>query len=1308
MASTLDEQANDRVATRVAALVRDFEAAIAARDFVTAVRVADAAVRLAPAPDLIRLLAEAQLALGVFGDALGNFDRIEPGGPDVEAGAILALVGQGRLDEAAGRLDSALRRFAVDPDDRLVSAARSLLLEPIADVAGWVGLRSDGRGWGVARTGARIRLMRDGRATPVKTAASPAEARLQDLNFAIAPGRTDARAEGRVLGAGLVFPPAPRVDGRVRWDGERLVGWVRSGWAPQVAPELWVEAPGGARQRLDISEAVARDGVRTFLAPLSKPFAEAPTLRVFASCGPAGEEDLPDSPVVLAPSRAPRGRRARARRRRPREVCVIVPVHAGLSETLACLASLLATVGPQVEIVVVDDASPDASLRTAVQDLARGGRIGLLRNETNQGFPASVNRAAAVFPDRDLVVLNADAEVYPGWLETLQAVALCNPEAGTITALTNHGSIASYPSPEGPCESPLAADIAQLCASEFGSNSVEIPAGVGCCLYIKRQCFEETGPFDAELFGRGYGEEVDFCRRASARGWKHRLAAGVFVRHIGGVSFGPRRAALLERNMPLLEQRHEGYEQLIGDHIADDPAAAIRRRLDQARLRRRSDPITLIVSMAEEGGVGRFVEARVQALASGGASVAVLRPEREAGRVSLRLHGDQTLRDLSFDALADQAALLALLSELPIVHTELHHFLDIAPSLVEALTASGRPYDVYIHDYVWICPRITLMGADEIYCGEPSLAACETCLICEGGRLEESLTVEALRMRSAHWLAGARRVIAPSRDTADRIERYFPGLHVERTEWEATAAMQVRAASARRGAVRVAVIGAIGDHKGYSVLLSCARDAARRALPLEFVVVGFTQDDDALLATGKVFITGAYVEGELDALLRRENPDLALFASVWPETWCFTLSHALASGVPILAFDIGAIGERVAEAAGPHRLVPHQMAPPALNEALLDHAIANGSGLGQDARFQGGAPPTYQSGGSIERGGNDMARSSSKSRPTSAGEVAAAPAAGRLDITGQVLRLEPGIYRFSVTAATPSAAADSAELMVPAMHIGVGPGCAPGAIEIMTSVRTGATWLYERGDLLLLKVNPPGAPIVLTSICAPGSAPIDVELERVDAAPAGPAAQIAQIAPTRPPPAPSPAVRMRQAAPSRDDSGRAVVPLEVVAHVRKKGDVAFVEGEYAGAPDEDLAIEGFALTPLEELAPHELEYCAISLNGAETAWTSGGNLCGSRGMAIPLVGFAVRLRQGAELSHECAYSGVFKSGAVVGPVSDNGLCVSARRDDLLQGLKVTIVRREPAAAEALAEIVAAPAAAPRPAARFSVFRESLG
>ena len=130
------------------------------------------------------------------------------------------------------------------------------------------------------------------------------------------------------------------------------------------------------------------------------------------------------------------------------------------------------------------------------------------------------------------------------------------------------------------------------------------------------------------------------------------------------------------------------------------------------------------------------------------------------------------------------------------------------------------------------------------------------------------------------------------------------------------------------------MIGAIGVHKGFRVLLDCARDADSRELPLEFVVVGHTIDDRALLATGRVFITGEYKADEAVTLIRAQNAALALLPSVWPETWCFSLSEAWRAGLRVVAFDIGAQAERI-RATGRGLLLPLGLPPRDVNDALI-------------------------------------------------------------------------------------------------------------------------------------------------------------------------------------------------------------------------------------------------------------------------------------------------------------------------------------------------------------------------------------
>src|SRR6185437_3365642 len=146
----------------------------------------------------------------------------------------------------------------------------------------------------------------------------------------------------------------------------------------------------------------------------------------------------------------------------------------------------------------------------------------------------------------------------------------------------------------------------------------------------------------------------------------------------------------------------------------------------------------------------------------------------------------------------------------------------------------------------WICPRLTLLDGAGRYCGEPDESGCRTCIDTYGSRLDEPLTTAELRQRSARWLAMARDIIVPSGDMARRLNRYFPGAKLRLMPWETELAPQPIEPVAGRTVTRVAVIGAIGEHKGYGVVLACARDAAARALPLEFVVIGYTQDDAAL------------------------------------------------------------------------------------------------------------------------------------------------------------------------------------------------------------------------------------------------------------------------------------------------------------------------------------------------------------------------------------------------------------------------------------------------------------------------------
>ena len=189
-------------------------------------------------------------------------------------------------------------------------------------------------------------------------------------------------------------------------------------------------------------------------------------------------------------------------------------------------------------------------------------------------------------------------------------------------------------------------------------------------------------------------------------------------------------------------------------------------------------------------------------------------------------------------------------------------------------------------------------------------SGCEACVADNGNNLDEDIAAPHCG-RGRRRYCGRRPVVAPAADVAARIRRHFPAARLEVEPLEDDSLVAPPPPHAPGPVRHVCVVGGIGVEKGYEVLLGCVRDAAARGLPLRFTVVGFTSDDERLLAAGPVFVTGQYPGREAVALIRAQGADIALMPSVWPETWCFTLGQAWRAGLRAAVFDLGAPAERV-------------------------------------------------------------------------------------------------------------------------------------------------------------------------------------------------------------------------------------------------------------------------------------------------------------------------------------------------------------------------------------------------------------
>jgi hypothetical protein len=119
--------------------------------------------------------------------------------------------------------------------------------------------------------------------------------------------------------------------------------------------------------------------------------------------------------------------------------------------------------------------------------------------------------------------------------------------------------------------------------------------------------------------------------------------------------------------------------------------------------------------------------------------------------------------------------------------------------------------------------------------------------------------------------------------------------------------------------------------------------------------------------------------------------------------------------------------------------------------------------------------------------------------------------------------------------------------------------------------------------------------------------------------------------------------------------------------------MVFNEGQWAGVSGQRLSVESFSIQPLDEANTDLIEYKAVTASGIETPWVASGALCGTRGMGMPLVGFAVRIKpQAADQDYICEYSAVMISGATLGPARNGAPCRSVDIGDPIEAIWISV------------------------------------
>ena len=216
-------------------------------------------------------------------------------------------------------------------------------------------------------------------------------------------------------------------------------------------------------------------------------------------------------------------------------VDIVIPVHNEWHVLRPCLESVEAfTNYPNARIVILDDGS-DAFVKERIERWAAGPRrlpVEVKRNEVALGFVQNANRGFRETDGALVALLNSDTVVTPAWLVRLVNALASDSQIACAMPMSNQCSFHSVEVPMGWNVFQYSADLGRrMQRTCFDAVTVG-----GFCLLIRREALEDVGLYD-EIYGKGYGEESDWCMRARRRGWKVVGTEDTFVYHRGKVSF---------------------------------------------------------------------------------------------------------------------------------------------------------------------------------------------------------------------------------------------------------------------------------------------------------------------------------------------------------------------------------------------------------------------------------------------------------------------------------------------------------------------------------------------------------------------------------------------------------------------------------------------------------------------------------------------------------------------------------------------------------------------------------------------------
>ena len=620
-----------------------------------------------------------------------------------------------------------------------------------------------------------------------------------------------------------------------------------------------------------------------------------------------------------------------------KNIDIVVPIYNAYKFTEECIKSIIENTDlSKHTLLLINDKSPDENISPMLlkyKEENRDKNIVVLENEQNMGFVKTVNKGMQ-YSDNDVILLNSDTEVTKRWLDKIQECAYSNQYISTVTPLTNNGTIASVPNFGVDNELPenmTLKEYAEMIEKISKNRYPELTTGNGFCMYIKRNVIEELGLFDDETFGKGYGEENDFCYRALDHGYTNVLCDNTFIYHKGTQSFKKEnlteaRSALIEEHMNLLRKKHPIYVQKTDNFLANNPLRDIQENIKLNILLHGEKRILYLVNEWEEnmemtGGTSLHIKDIINSNIKNNIASFVLAPDKnDLSRFKLYVYTENIAKEIAnyktdihyygqitYTNNTYKEILENIFDCFKIDILHVHHFLFQTFDAIDVAKERNIYSIITLHDLYMICPSINMVYRDK-YCEYDDKKDCFKCLNIRYG--VNSNILNNWQRTCSNVLNKFDKIIVPSENTKKLFNNVYKNLEIEVVEHGVTTTeIKNKNKENSSNEFNIAFVGAMAIHKGSNILKDLISKSTNGRIKIH--LFGKSEDKDLTKNKSNYINHGPYTRGELPQLLVDNNIDLVCMFATWPETYSYTLTESYMAQVPILTFSIGAVGDRV-------------------------------------------------------------------------------------------------------------------------------------------------------------------------------------------------------------------------------------------------------------------------------------------------------------------------------------------------------------------------------------------------------------